>query len=182
MMQEPRKFVFFDLETQRTFDEVGGRQNLHLLGLAAAVTYDSSTEEYRSYTEDQADALVEDLASADLVVGFNVLSFDYEVLRPYTKYPLHTLPTVDMLRDIHRELGFRLPLQALAEATLNVGKSADGLQSVQWYRQGEIDKVIAYCTWDVEITRKLYEHGREQGHVLYWDRQGRLQKVFVNWP
>jgi DEAD/DEAH box helicase domain-containing protein len=180
-MQEPRRTVFFDLETQRTFDEVGGRQNLHLLGLAAAVTYDSSTGEYYSYVEDQADALVEDLASADLVVGFNVLSFDYEVLRPYTEYPLHTLPTVDMLQDVYRELGFRLSLQALAEATLNAGKSADGLQSVRWYRQGEIDKVIAYCQTDVEITRRLYEYGREQGHLLYWDRRGRLQKVFVNW-
>jgi DEAD/DEAH box helicase domain-containing protein len=180
-MQEPRRTVFFDLETQRTFDEVGGRQNLHLLGLAAAVTYDSSTGDYHSYVEDEADALVEDLASADLVVGFNVLSFDYEVLRPYTEYALHTLPTVDMLQDVYRELGFRLSLQALAEATLNAGKSADGLQSVRWYRQGEIDKVIAYCQTDVEITRRLYEYGREQGHLLYWDRRGRLQKVFVNW-
>lgn len=180
-MHGSEKMVFFDVETQRTFDEVGGRQNLHQLGLAAAVTYDSSTGEYHSYTEDQAQALVDELASADLVVGFNVLSFDYEVLRPYTDYPLHTLPTVDMLEDVHRELGFRLPLQALAEATLGVGKSADGLQSVRWYRQGELDKVIEYCRRDVEITRLLYEHGREQGHLLYWDRQGRMQKVYVNW-
>jgi DEAD/DEAH box helicase domain-containing protein len=95
---------------------------------------------------------------------------------------LHTLPTVDMLRDVHLALGFRLPLQALAEATLNESKSADGLQSVRWFRQGEIDKVIEYCQHDVEITRRLYEHGREHGHLLYWDRQGRMQEVYVNWP
>jgi DEAD/DEAH box helicase domain-containing protein len=181
-MERPRKIVFFDVETQRTFDEVGGRQNLHKLGLAAAVTYDSASGEYRSYTEDEAQALVDELASADLVVGFNVLSFDYEVLKPYTDFPLHTLPTVDMLRDVHLALGFRLPLQALAEATLDESKSADGLQSVRWFRQGEIDKVIEYCQHDVEITRRLYEHGREHGHLLYWDRQGRMQEVYVNWP
>jgi DEAD/DEAH box helicase domain-containing protein len=180
-MHGQKRTVFFDVETQRTFDEVGGRQNLHLLGLAAAVTFDASTGEYRSYTEDQAQALVDELANADLVVGFNVLSFDYEVLQPYTDYPLHSLPTVDMLQDVHKQLGFRLSLQALAEATLGAGKSADGLQSVRWYQQGELDKVIEYCKRDVEITRELYEYGREHGCLLYWDRQGRMQKVYVNW-
>jgi DEAD/DEAH box helicase domain-containing protein len=47
-VKEGRKIIFFDLETQRTFDEVGGRHNLSRLGLAAAVTYDSSTGEYRT--------------------------------------------------------------------------------------------------------------------------------------
>lgn len=181
LVEERRKVVFFDLETQRTFDEVGGRQNLGQLGLAAAVSYDSSTKEYQAYTEGQARELVEELSRAELVVGFNLLSFDYQVLQPYTDYPLQTLPTVDMLRDIHQTLGFRLPLQALAEATLGVGKSADGLQSVRCFQAGELGKVIDYCRKDVEITMKLYEYGRQRGHVLYWDRQGRMRKVFVTW-
>jgi len=86
-----------------------------------------------------------------------------------------------MLRDIHQALGFRLPLQALAEATLGVGKSADGLQSVRWFRAGELEKVIEYCRRDVQITMKFYEYGHQRGHVLYWDRQGTMRKVFVNW-
>jgi len=181
LLQQHKKTIFFDLETQRTFDEVGGRQNLSKLGLAVAVTYDSGSGEYHAYTESQAQELVEKLAAAGLVVGFNLLSFDYEVLQPYTDYRLQTLPTVDMLRDIHQALGFRLPLQALAEATLGVGKSADGLQSVRWFRAGELEKVIEYCRRDVQITMKLYEYGHQRGHVLYWDRQGTMRKVFVNW-
>ena len=181
LAEERKKVVFFDLETQRTFDEVGGRHNLGKLGLAAAVTYDSSSGEYQAYTEDQARELVEELSRAELVVGFNLLSFDYQVLQPYTDVPLQALPTVDMLRDVHQALGFRLPLQALAEATLGVDKSADGLQSVRWFRAGEMEKVIDYCRKDVEITVKLYEYGRQRGHVLYWDRRGRMRKVFVDW-
>lgn len=180
-MNEDRKTIFFDLETQKTFDEVGGRHNLCSLGLAAAVTYNSRTDEYRSFTETEVDQLVEELAGADLVVGFNVKSFDYEVLRPYTDHPLHTIPTADMLQDIHQQLGFRLPLEALAQATLGIGKSADGLQAVRWFRQGELDKVIEYCRMDVEVTRRLYEYGCERGYVLYWDRSGQMRKVFVNW-
>ena len=175
------KTLFFDLETQRTFDEVGGRHNLAKLGLAVAVVYDTSTLEYRAYTEERAEELVEELLQADLVVGFNLLHFDYAVLQPYTDYPLSTLPTVDLLQDVHQQLGFRLSLQALAEATLGVGKSADGLQSVAWFRQGKVDKVIEYCRRDVEITRQLYEYGCERGHVLYWDRRGQMRKVLVSW-
>lgn len=178
---QQRKILFFDLETKKTFDEVGGRHNLSELGLAVAVIYDTSTSEYRSYTEDRVQDLVEDLAQADLVVGFNVLSFDYAVLQPYTDYPLSTLPTVDLLQHVHRQLGFRLSLQALAEATLGAGKSADGLQSVRWFREGQLDKVIEYCRQDVELTRQLYEYGCERGHLLYWDRRGQMQKVVVYW-
>jgi DEAD/DEAH box helicase domain-containing protein len=180
-MNKGRKIIFVDVETQRTFEEVGGRHNLGRLGLAAAVTYDSSTGEYRSYTEEQVEDLVQQLARADLVVGFNVKSFDYEVLRPYTDYPMHTIPTADMLQDIYQELGFRLSLDSLAQATLGVGKSADGLQAVRWFRQGKLDQVIEYCQGDVEVTRKLYEYGCERGYVLYWDRRGRIRKIFVNW-
>lgn len=180
-MNEDRKTVFLDLETQRTFDEVGGRHNLSRLGLAAAVTYDSITGEYRTYTENEVEELVDELVGADLVVGFNVKRFDYEVLRPYTDHPLQSIPTTDMLQDIHQELGFRLSLDSVAQATLGIGKSADGLQAVRWFRRGQLDKVIEYCRRDVQVTKKLYEYGCERGYVLYWDRQGRLQKVFVNW-
>jgi len=181
MVNELRKIIFFDLETQKTFQEVGGRHNLSRLGLAVAVTYDSSSGEYRSYTEDEAHELVNELAGADLVVGFNLKAFDYEVLQPYTDYPLHTIPTVDMLQDVYQELGFRLSLNSLAEATLGIRKSADGLQAVRWFRQGELDKVMEYCRRDVEVTRRLYEYGRERGYILYWDRRGRMQRIFVNW-
>lgn len=178
---QQRKIVFFDLETQRTFDEVGGRHNLSKLGMAVAVIYDTSTSEYRSYTEDSVQELVEDLAQADLVVGFNLLGFDYPVLQPYTDYPLHNLPTVDLLKHVHQRLGFRLPLQALAEATLGAGKSANGLQCVQWFREGQVDRVIEYCRRDVELTMQLYEYGCQRGHLLYWDRRGQMQKVTIYW-
>lgn len=180
-MIEGRKIIFFDLETQRTFDEVGGRHNLSRLGLAAAVTYDSSTGEYSTFTENEVEELLDRLVGADLVVGFNVKGFDYEVLKPYTDYPLQSIPTTDMLQDIHQKLGFRLSLDSVAQATLGTGKSADGLQAVRWFREGQLDKVIEYCRRDVQVTKRLYEYGCERGYVLYWDRRGQLQKIFVDW-
>jgi DEAD/DEAH box helicase domain-containing protein len=86
-----------------------------------------------------------------------------------------------MLEEIRRQLGFRLGLDALASATLNKGKSADGKMSVQWFRQGELEKVAAYCQQDVEVTRDLYEFGRQHGFLYYYSRMGSRLKVPVTW-
>ena len=173
--------IIFDLETQRLANEVGGWNNIHKMGLAVAVTYSTAEAVFRHFTEEQAADLVAELQRAGLVVGFNVMRFDYTVLQPYTDVPLHELPTVDMLQDIHRRLGFRLSLDAVASATLNAAKSADGIQAVEWYRRGEIDKVMAYCERDVEVTRDVYEFGKRHGYVRYRDRRYRIRQVPVPW-
>jgi DEAD/DEAH box helicase domain-containing protein len=173
--------VTFDVETQRAFDDVGGRHNTRKLGLSAAVTHSSADGEFRRYTEETVADLIAELRAADLVVGFNSLNFDYEVLRAYTDDPLDDLPSVDMLDHIHRRLGFRVGLDNLAGATLGAAKSADGLQAVRWYREGRIDDILDYCQQDVEVTRKLFEHGRLYKHVKYRDRSYRTQMVPVNW-
>jgi DEAD/DEAH box helicase domain-containing protein len=173
--------VFFDLETKYLADEVGGWGNIHKMGLAAAVTYSTADAAYRHFVEEQAADLVSELQRADLVVGFNVLRFDYTVLQPYTDVLLNKLPTVDMLQDIYKRLGFRLSLDAVASATLGATKSADGVQAVEWYRRGELDKVLAYCERDVEVTREVYEFGQRHGFVRYRDRRYRVRQVPVRW-
>jgi DEAD/DEAH box helicase domain-containing protein len=173
--------VFFDVETQRTFDEVGGRHNTRKLGLAAAVTYASADGAFHHYTEETVSDLIAELKAADLVVGFNVLRFDYEVLRAYTGDKLDRLPTVDMLDHIHKRLGFRISLDNLTGASLGMSKSADGLQAVRWYKEGRIQEILDYCQQDVEVTRQLYEYGQQFKHVKYRDRNWRVQMVPVSW-
>lgn len=173
--------VFFDLETQRSFQEVGGRHNIELLGLSVAMTYSTASGGYHHYTEENVAELIEELKGADLVVGFNVKSFDYVVLRAYTDFPLKTLPTVDMLEHVYERLGFRLGLDSLAGATLGINKSADGMQAIRWWRQGRLKELLDYCQQDVEITRQLYEFGRQNGYLQYRDRQGWINQVPVNW-
>jgi len=173
--------VYFDVETQRTFDEVGGRNNIRKLGLAAAVTYHTHSAAYHRYTEGRVQDLIRELRSADLVVGYNVLEFDYEVLSAYSREPLQQLPTLDLMLDLSQRLGFRLSLEAIATATLGTGKSADGLQAVRWYRQGQINKVLDYCQKDVEVTKRVHEYGKQYRFVYYWDRQYQRQMVQVSW-
>lgn len=173
--------LFFDLETQKSIQEVGGRENFKLLRVSVAVTLSAATNDFKSYTEKEIAALIADLKAASRVIGFNLKNFDYQVLKAYTTERLSDLPTLDLLEDIYNKLGFRVGLDALARATLGANKSADGLQAIQWFREGKLDELVAYCRADVAITKKLFEFGRDNKFVSFVDRYGRKHKVNVNW-
>ncbi len=173
--------IFFDLETQKSFQDVGGRQNAHLLRVSVAVTFSTATNAYKSYTEKEVTALVAELKAADRVIGFNLLNFDYAVLKAYTSERLSEFPTLDLLNDLYNRLGFRVGLDALANATLGASKTGSGLDAIRWYREGKIDELIAYCRDDVAITKKLFEYGRDNGYVYYVDRYGQKNRVNVVW-
>ena len=175
------RVLFFDLETQKSAEEGGGRGNIHKMGVAVGVVWDSLDREFFTYEEKDARQLVDKLRTADLVVGFNVIGFDYTVLQPYSDFDLQEINTFDMLVDVKKRLGFRLSLNHLAQHTLNAKKSADGLISLQWYKEGKISKIIQYCKQDVEITRDLYLFGEKNGLVKYQSRSGNPLQLEVNW-
>ena len=175
------RIQYFDLETQKSADDVGGWGNIHKMRLAVGVVWDSIDQDYFVYEEKDAKTLVEKLRTADLVVGFNVIGFDYTVLQPYSDFDLQEINTFDMLVDVKKLLNFRLSLNHLAQHTLDAKKSADGLISLQWYKEGKIDKIIHYCKQDVEITRDLYLFGEEHGYVNYQSRSGNPLQLEVNW-
>ncbi len=171
--------LVLDVETQRSAEDVGGWDNADRMGLAVAVTQDLDTREVRVYAEEQVDALVDELSRAALIIGFNLRRFDFTVLRGYRSLDYAALPALDLLEEIHATLGFRLSLNHLAQETLGAPKLADGLQSLQWWKAGERDKVIEYCKADVDLTRRLYEFGRDRGYLLYRDYQGRPVRLPV---
>jgi len=180
-VSENKPVVVFDLETQNSFDEVGGYRNTRALKMSVGVTWNSAEQAFHRYAEQDVPALVQELKSAALVVGFNVLNFDYEVLAAYTGEPLRNLPTVDMLDHIYRKLGFRVKLDDLVRASLNVQKSGDGLDAIRWWRAGQLDRLFDYCQQDVEVTRRLYEFGKQNKYVMFYDKRYKLQRVSVNW-
>ena len=175
----PRVLVL-DIETQRSAEEVGGWENCDRMGLAVAVTAELVTGEARVYTEAQVDDLLADLTSAACIIGFNLRRFDFGVLRGYRDVDYAALPALDILEAVHASLGFRLSLNHLAQETLGVPKLADGLQSLAWWKAGEVDKIIEYCKADVELTRRLFEFGRTHGYLLYRDYQGRATRLPVH--
>jgi DEAD/DEAH box helicase domain-containing protein len=175
------RLLYFDLETQRSAADVGGWHNAHLMRVAVAAIHDSAVGQCEVFDEAHVPALLDRLAAADLVIGFNVRRFDYAVLRGYTSADPALLPTFDLLDDLRRRIGFRLPLGHLAEQTLGMPKSGDGLQSLAWWRAGEVARVADYCRRDVEILRALFEHALEHGHLRFRTRDGRLVRLPTRW-
>lgn len=178
----PANIVYFDLETQRSANDVGGWANKHKMGMSVGVTYSTARGTYRIYSEARAEELIEELRRADLVVGFNVRDFDLAVLMGYTCLHLPELiVSLDLLVDLEKRLGNRIGLDALSQATLGVGKIAEGYDALRWWREGRLLQIAEYCCFDVKVTRMVHEFGARNGHVLYHDRQGRLKKVQVAW-
>ena len=180
-LKKPR-LLFLDLETQKTAQDVGGWQNTHLMRVSVVVVFDSIDKTFLIFKEDRIDTLFDLLERADLIIGFNIKKFDYTVLNAYTNGSLKTLPTFDILEDIHKRLGFRLSLDHLASETLGQRKTAHGLQAVEWFRNGEMEKLVDYCQSDVAITRDLFQFGLENGHLIYREKKsGTRLRLLLDW-
>jgi len=181
--RELPRTVLFDVETLRSAADVGGFGNCHRMGVAIAVACFLEEGRFAAFGERQVPELAAALRQATLVVGFNVKRFDFGVLAGYTGEDYcRTLPTLDLLEDVHRRLGFRVGMGRLALDTLGLGKSADGLQSLEWVKQGRLDLVEDYCRHDVEILRDLYLHGRREGCLFYRDQRRDVRlRLAVEW-
>jgi len=176
-----KNIVYFDLETQKSAEEVGGWGNIAKMGMSVGVTCSSATGEYKIYGEKQVNDLIADLQRADLVVGFNNLRFDYEVLHGYTTLDLTQLPTLDMLVVLNETLGHRLSLDSIATATFGVEKTAEGLQAIQWFKEGKLAEIAEYCCYDVKITKLVHEYGVLHRQLHYTNRFGKKLTVPVKW-
>ena len=149
--------IVLDLETQKSFDEVGGRGKNHLLRVSVAVAYSYLQNKFLVYEESSVHKLGELLQEADLVIGYNLIDFDYEVLKPYLQFDFGSVPTLDMLVYIEKILGHRVKLDTIAQSTLGASKTASGLDAIKFWKTGQMEKLKTYCIADVKITRDLYD-------------------------
>jgi DEAD/DEAH box helicase domain-containing protein len=182
--QRPSKdphYGVFDLETQRSANEVGGWHRADLMKISCAVLYDSKEDRLIDFLENQIPQFIKHLQTFNLVIGFNIKRFDFLVLKGYSDFNFSLLNTIDILEEVEKYLGFRLSLSHLAAVTLGAHKTADGLQALEWWQQGRILEIIEYCRQDVKITRDLYRYGKKNKHLLFKNREDKTVRVPVNW-
>ena len=179
--------VVFDCESQRSAADVGGWGHIEKMGLAVAVaaiyrhTWSDTPmaglpvtpQQFLAHDEPEAGRLIEVLlAQAAHVVSFNGEGFDFKLLSPYD--PTGVLQTklatpgwsIDLCTLVARKLGRRVSLDSLAQATLGHGKTADGLQSLAWWKAGEHQRVRDYCAQDVAVTLDLYHFAATFGYLV----------------
>jgi DEAD/DEAH box helicase domain-containing protein len=183
-MEFPMKnIVYFDLETQKSADEVGGWDKIRDMRMSVGVTYSTTRGGYKIYAENEVNVLIDELRRADLVVGFNSLRFDYEVLVGHNPFfDIEQVPTLDMLVEVQATLQHRLSLDSIANATFGVEKTSEGLQAIRWYKERKMLEIAEYCCYDVKITRMVHEYGQRHKQLHYTNRFGKKLTVPVSWP
>lgn len=176
-----RHFLVVDVETQKLVQDVGGWDHVDKLGISVACAYDSKTDSFLSFQEKDLGALI-DLCEERLVIGYNIRGFDLLVMQPYGLKP-EKLDVFDIMYDLETLTRQRfLKLEYVARGTLNEGKSADGLMAVEWWKQGQIQKIIDYCMQDVKVTRDVFNFGRQNGFVkIQRSEEGEAKPVSVQW-
>ena len=176
-----KNIVYFDVETQKTAAEVGGWHNARDMRISVAVTYSTGKQGYTIYSEETINDMLTELQRADLVVGFNIVRFDYEVLHGYTIVDLTQLPTLDLLIEVQNVVKHRLSLDAIASATFGAEKTADGLQAIKWFQQGKLAEIAEYCCFDVKLTKMVHEFGIDKGVLFYKNRFGATAALPIDW-
>jgi DEAD/DEAH box helicase domain-containing protein len=174
-------FIVLDIETQRGFNEVD-RKKLHLLKVSVACIYDSAADAYHAFEEKELGKLEEILKRADLIVGFNIIGFDFEVLAPYFVTPVRSFPVLDLLAEFEKQRGHRISLQSVAQATLKMSKSGTGWDAIQLYKDGKLEELKKYCMDDVRITKDIYEYGLEHKKIYFIsNRDYQTHEVPIDW-
>ncbi len=175
-----KHYLVVDLETQNLVQDVGGWGNVDKLKISIACAYDSKTDRFLVFREGEIGKLNE-LCEDRLVIGYNIRGFDLIILKAYG-LNLEKLDVFDIMYDVQTLTRQKyLKLETLAQGTLNAGKSADGLLAVEWWKKGEIEKIIQYCQQDVQVTRDIFEYGRKNGVVKLRRADGSDTEVKVSW-
>ncbi len=163
------KKIVLDLETQKSFEEVGGRGKNHLLKISVCGIYDYASDQYLIYEEHELPRMAPLIQAADQIIGYNIKQFDFEVLQPYLNFSLDSIPYYDILEEIDKVLGHKIKLESVAQATLGTGKSGNGLEALLYYKNGKLDLLKKYCLDDVKVTKGVYEYALKNQKLLYRD-------------
>lgn len=164
-----RKIVL-DIETKDFYSDIE-KINLSLVGI-----YDSETDSYSTYLEEDLPQLWPILENSGLIIGFNSDHFDIPILNRYYPGDLKRIKSLDILKEIKDSYGRRMRLEQLAEGTLGKNKSGHGTDAINWWRAGEIEKVRAYCTDDVKITKELYDYALANSKLVFKEG-GKLNEI-----
>jgi len=161
--------IVLDLETQKSFEDVGGFGKNHLLKVSVCGVYSYKDDKYFCFAENEMRELEDMLSQADEIIGFNIINFDFVVLQPYLNFKLSAAPSLDILTEVEKIIGHRVKLDNLAQTTLGVGKSGDGLMALKLWKEGKIKELKKYCLDDVRLTKEIYDYALKNSKLKYKD-------------
>lgn len=173
------KEAILDIETKNTIQD-GEGWNLKKFRISVIGVYFTQTDTYETYEEHELPKLWKLLEEMDRIIGYNILHFDLPVMNNYYAGDFLQFPTLDLLVEVEKGLGFRVKLDDLAKANLGIGKSGTGLQAIEFYKQGKMQELKDYCLQDVKVTKLLYDKGLAEGRLVFNDRFSGERQIEVD--
>jgi len=168
------KEIVFDIET------IGDITDLSTMEITVVSIYEYEHDTYSSFERSELGKLWPILEKSTRLIGYNSEHFDLPILNRYYPGDLTVFPHLDLLKAIKDSLGRRLRLNDVAEATLDITKSADGLQAMKWWKEGKVDEIKKYCEQDVKVTKEVYEFGKNNKQLFYKSLVGEVTPFAVN--
>jgi DNA polymerase-1 len=163
------RWLVFDIETDNLYDKV---TLTHCI-----VIYDITAQQTFTYGPDHIAAALDHLATADVLLGHNVIFYDLPVLEklyPQFKHNARVIDTLICTRLIWpKELLYDLDIEQYPQVPPNLRGSAS-LKAWGWrLADHKIDfkdfkeysqEMLDYCVQDVQVTKKLWEHIVKQNY------------------
>lgn len=160
-----RKIVF-DIETRNIFQDVGTNNPVDL-SISVVGVYDYETDSYKTYMEEDLNELWKLIEKTDAFITYNGDHFDIPLLNKYYPGDLFKIKSIDLLKEAQKSIGRRMKLDQVAEGTLGIKKSGNGLDAIKWWKSGEIEKIKKYCLDDVKITKDVYEYACKNNKLFF---------------
>lgn len=160
----PKKICSFDIETAKT---AFGQPENSVLAVAGAMEFILRNGryyagKYQYFLSDQMDELQKYLATfPGIIIGHNILSFDYRVLRAHFSLKGIIEKSVDTLALLFKKNDSQftgLNLDELSMRHFGGRKTLHGRQMPILWEKGKHQKVIKYNKNDCMLTRKLWWH------------------------
>jgi len=150
------------------------------MGIAVVCAYDFLTGRYRVFEADNLAEFVELLAARALLVSYNGLRFDNNVIAASTGAVIDPDRCYDVLAMLKQAKGVPangahapgLSLDGVAQANFGIAKSFNGALAPVYWQRGQRGIVVDYCLEDVRLTRGLFERVVQRGELK--DPVGRL--------
>ena len=176
------KVIIVDIQTKKSYDDVGGKKNMNQMGVSIAGLYNYEQEELIFFKQEQMSQFIEILQSSQLVVGINLKRFFYKLLVSMFDNNFSDLNSIDILEYFKKKLTFKPTVEGLFRGTLNISKSLPNDNYVpRLYKEGKFEEIHTICEDNITDLKKFYDFGKEKGYILYEDKTGQRWKISVNW-
>lgn len=163
-----KKWYVFDLETNGLYDEVA---TIHCL-----VLHDLNRDQTFTYGPDSIATGLEHLATADVLIGQNILFYDIPVIRKL--YPFYTFAAAriidtlittrliwpkEKLYDMDTEQYTQVPTKLRGSASLKAWGYRLSDYKIEFKDFKEYsEEMLEYCIQDVNVTAQLFKHTQRQ--------------------